>query len=626
MRNVLVWIIMMLPVTIFGQSGHWQQKADYSMEIEMDVEKFQYDGKQELTYYNNSPDTIGKVFYHLFFNAFQPGSMMDVRSQTIIDPDSRVSDRIGNLKADEIGFIKPSVLKQDGQKVDFEVRETIMEVKLKKPVLPGASTKLDMEWKAQVPLQIRRSGRDNREGIALSMAQWYPRICGYDEDGWHPNPYIGREFYGPFGEFDVKITIDSSYVLGGTGYLQNPLEIGHGYESEGETFTRPISDKLTWHFKAPQVVDFMWGADPDYNHFSYKPEGGPVFHFLFKGNDSTMVFNWARLVEYTAKTFEYASARFGKYPYDQYTIIQGGDGGMEYPMATLITGRRKFGSLVGVSVHEIMHSWYQGVLASNEARYSWLDEGFTQYSGSKVMNHLFPSDDDPRDMHQNAYAGYFALVADGGEDPLTTHADHFITNDAFGTASYNKGEIYLHQLSYVVGQEVLDKSLLLYYNTWKFRHPTPSDFLRIVEKESGMVLDWYHEYFVNTTTTIDYGIQAIEQVGRTTLITLERIGRMPMPIELVITTKNGDKFLHYLPLTMMHGRKTPEDKSVKVINQPAWPWTHPNYQLALDMPVDEIVSIEIDPSLRMADIDRTNNLLLPKSDLKFMIKTSKNRK
>jgi aminopeptidase N len=265
-------------------------------------------------------------------------------------------------------------------------------------------------------------------------------------------------------------------------------------------------------------------------------------------------------------------------------------------------------------------------LASNEARYSWVDEGFTQYSGSKVMEHLFPSGDDPRDMHQNAYAGYFALVADGGEDPLTTHADHFKTNDAFGTASYNKGEIYLHQLSYVVGQDVLDRSLLRYYNTWKFRHPTSSDFLRIVEKESGIVLDWYHEYFVNTISTIDYGIQSLEQVGNKTFITLERIGRMPMPVELVITTKKGDKFLHYMPLTMMHGRKAAEDKSVKVINQPAWPWTHPTYQLELDIPVSEIASIEIDPSYRMADIDRSNNLLLPDSQLKFMIKPSKKRK
>jgi hypothetical protein len=555
----------------------------------------------------------------LFFNAFQPGSMMDVRSLTIVDPDSRVGDRISNLKADEIGFIVPSAIKQNGKKLDFEVRETILEVKLHTPILPGESEIISMQWKAQVPLQIRRSGRDNREGIALSMAQWYPRICAYDSDGWHPNPYIGREFYGPWGDFDVKISIDSSYVIGGTGYLQNPQEIGHGYETEDIGVQRPKGDKLNWHFKAPNVIDFMWAADPDYNHFSYRPEDGPMLHFFFKGNDSVMVYNWARLVEYTALTFKYASSRFGKYPYDQYSVIQGGDGGMEYPMGTLITGRRKFGSLVGVSVHEIMHSWYQCVLASNELLYSWLDEGFTQYSGEKVMAHLFPSDDGPRDMHQSAYAGYFAIAGTDQEDALSTHADHFQTNDAYGTSTYNKGEVYLHQLSYVVGQDVLDRSLRKYFNTWKFRHPTPNDFLRIVEEESGLVLDWYNQYFVNSTATIDYALRKVMEVGNKTTITIERVGRMPMPIELVVTTKKGEKIMYYLPLTMMHGQKMNEDEGVKFSPQNAWPWTHPVYELELDIPVEQVVSIEIDPSMRMADIDRSNNLLLLPDQFKYQL-------
>jgi hypothetical protein len=623
MFRILLITLLGLPVFAFGQSNYWQQKADYVMEIDMQVDRYQYDGKQTLTYFNNSPDTIDKVFYHLFFNAFQPGSMMDVRSRTISDPDPRVSDRISNLKENEIGFIRPSGLKQDGKKVDFEVRETILEVKLKKPILPGQQSVFEMEWQAQVPLQIRRSGRDNREGIALSMAQWYPRICGYDEDGWHPNPYVGREFYGPFGDFDVKITIDSSYVLGGTGYLQNPLEIGHGYEAEGETVKRPQGNKLTWHFIAPQVIDFMWAADPEYNHFSYRPEGGPMLHFFFKGRDSVMVYNWARLVEFTAKTFEYASARFGKYPYDQFSVIQGGDGGMEYPMGTLITGRRKFGSLVGVSVHEIMHSWYQGILASNEARYSWFDEGFTQYSGAKVMEHLFPSGDEPRDMHQQAYAGYFEIAGTPAEDPMSTHADHFQTNDGYGMSTYSKGEVYLHQLSYIVGQDVLDRSLKRYFNTWKFRHPTPADFLRIVERESGMVLDWYNEYFVNSTATIDYAIRSVEQIGNKTSIALERIGRMPMPVEVVITTKNGDKHLHYMPLAIMHGAKKNELSDVKVNEQAAWPWTNPTYTLETNLPVEQIVSIEIDPSFRMADIDRSNNLLLLPDQFKFKLNVGK---
>ncbi|MBT8394126.1 MAG: M1 family peptidase, partial [Bacteroidia bacterium] len=252
---------------------YWQQHVDYKMNIDMDVSTFKYKGEQELIYTNNSPDTLNRVFYHLFFNAFQPGSEMDVRSLTISDPDPRVRDRISKLKPDEIGYINVSSLKQNGQKLKFETVGTILEVNLSKPIKPGEQVKFDMRFNGQVPLQIRRAGRNNRENVALSMAQWYPKMAEYDFEGWHADPYIGREFYGVWGDFDVKITIDKDYVLGGTGYLQNPNEIGHGYEAEPINTTKP--NKLTWHFKAPNVHDFTWAADPDYIHDTLQVPDGP---------------------------------------------------------------------------------------------------------------------------------------------------------------------------------------------------------------------------------------------------------------------------------------------------------------------------------------------------------------
>lgn len=160
-----------------NNNSYWQQKVDYKMEIDVDVVSYQYTGKQELTYTNNSPDTLRRVFYHLYFNAFQPGSEMDVRSRTIEDPDRRVKDRISKLNADEVGFIKPTSLKQDGKPLTYEVVGTVLEVALNKEILPGMSTTFKMVWDAQVPEQIRRSGRNNSEGIALSMAQWYPKLA-----------------------------------------------------------------------------------------------------------------------------------------------------------------------------------------------------------------------------------------------------------------------------------------------------------------------------------------------------------------------------------------------------------------------------------------------------------------
>ena len=202
--------------------SYWQQQIDYSMEIDVDVNNYQYKGTQKAVYTNNSPDELTKVFYHLYFNAFQPGSQMDVRSLNIKDPDRRVGDRISKLQSNEIGYIKVNSLKQNGASVAFETVGTILEVTLDTPIKSGESVTFDMLFEAQVPAQIRRTGRNNKEGVALSMAQWYPKMAEYDFQGWHTPPYIAREFHGVWGSFDIKLTIDKTYVVGGTGYLQNP--------------------------------------------------------------------------------------------------------------------------------------------------------------------------------------------------------------------------------------------------------------------------------------------------------------------------------------------------------------------------------------------------------------------
>ena len=207
--------------TASGAPGtkYWQQRVDYDIKVELDEPNFKIKGSETITYWNNSPDTLRRVFYHLYFNAFQPGSMMDVRSRrqgTIsngrnADWDARVQDRIQNLTPEQIGYQKIKSLKMNGITQQYEVLETILEVTLSKPILPRTKVVFDMEFEAQVPLQIRRSGRDNPStGVRYSMSQWYPKMCEYDYAGWHPNPYIAREFYGIWGDFDVNITIDKS--------------------------------------------------------------------------------------------------------------------------------------------------------------------------------------------------------------------------------------------------------------------------------------------------------------------------------------------------------------------------------------------------------------------------------
>ncbi len=605
---ILAWMLIDSH-QIFSQADRWQQRVDYQMEIDFDVNLHRFTGKQRLVYFNNSPDELTKVFYHLYFNAFQPGSMMDVRSRNIKDPDGRVEGRIQSLGDSEIGYHKITSLKQNGVPVDYQVEGTILEVTLAAAIAPNSQTLLELEFHSQVPVQIRRSGRNNREGIDYSMAQWYPKLCEYDYQGWHANPYIGREFYGVWGNFDVKIKIDAEQVVAATGYLQNASQVGHGY-ADGEVNQEIVDGKLMWHFFAPNVHDFVWAADPEYTHTKKIAADGTAMHFFFVKDEFTEE-PWGTLPDVMSYVFEYNAKHFGKYPYKKYSFIQGGDGGMEYPMATLITGKRNLSGLVGVSVHELFHSWYQMILGTNESLYAWMDEGFTSYASSEVMNELRKQKLIPgtvrNDPHRGSNFGYIRFASTGAEEPLSTHADHFLSNQAYGVGAYVKGAVFLNQLKYIIGKEAFDQGMLDYFNTWKFKHPNANDFVRIMEKVSGLELDWYKEYMVNTTHTIDYAVQGIEANGNKTNISLEKIGVMPMPIDLVVTQKNGTTRYYYIPLRIMRGEKNDSIYEVKAQLRPDWPWTHPNYQLEIDIPLEEITKIEIDPSKRMADADIQNN-------------------
>lgn len=592
-----------------AQAGYWQQAADYEMFIDFDVTKHQYTGDQTITYTNNSPDTLNRVFYHLYFNAFQPNSMMDVRSRTIADADPRVADRIQGLKPNEIGYIEVDEFMADGQAARYSIEGTIMEVDLPTPILPGQTVMLKMKFRGQVPLQIRRSGRDNAEGISYSMAQWYPKLSEYDYQGWHANPYVGREFHGVWGDFDVKIRIDQKYLVAASGYIQNAGSIPAGSYNDQDLAEDPADGMVTYHFNAPNVHDFLWAADPDYTHVNYEREDGTLLQFFYQKGEDTEA--WEQLPAIMDKAFAYINKTYGQYPYKKYAFIQGGDGGMEYPMATLIRGERNITSLVGVSVHELMHSWYQMVLGTNESLYAWMDEGFTSYASSDVMNHLrseglIPGDP-VADPHQQDRNGFLNFIQSGLEEPLSIHSDHFKTNAAYGVGSYVKGSLVLYQLQYILGQETFGPALRRYYNDWKFKHPNPNDFIRVMEKESGLELDWFKEYFVYTTRLPDYGITSVDSRKRQTVVNLENFGDMPMPIDLVIEMTNGDMMYYTIPLRIMRGAKT-SDGDINYQVTADWPWTNPTYQLELDIPTKKIAKISIDPSGRMLDTDDDNNV------------------
>ncbi|MEP0548733.1 MAG: M1 family metallopeptidase [Rhodothermales bacterium] len=593
------------------QAASWQQSVAYEMDVRLDTDRHRLAGRQRLVYANNSPDTLRHVFYHLYFNAFQPTSMMAERNRHLPDPDRRVAPRIFELGPDEIGVQRVESLTQDGIPVTYRVDDTVMQVDLARPILPGASSTFEMEFEAQVPLQTRRSGRDSREGIDYSMTQWYPKMAAYDALGWHADPYVGREFYAPFGTFDVRITLPATYTLGATGVLQNPDAIGHGYGDPAisPTTARPLADSLTWHFRAERVHDFAWTADPDYLHTRLRVDDVPgrtepvELHFLFQPDVAE---NWEAIGEQTAELIRFFSAHYGAYPYPQFTVAQGGDGGMEYPMITLITGDRPPRSLLGTTSHELAHMWFYGMVATNEADFAWMDEGFTSYISREALAHLRNADAAEPVSHASAREAIVRLqLLDLYERP-SKPADWFETNRAYSAASYSAGEALADLLGYVMGDATRDAFLRAYVERFAFRHPYPADVLAVAKDLSGLQLDWLFEQFLHGER-YDYSVDdiTVEDApgGVRSTIPLRRNEPGVLPVDVRLRFADGAEEWVTVPLTAMQGHKpVPADWTVA----PAWAWTDPNYDLVVERP-SRVVEAAVDPEGRMIDLDVANN-------------------
>lgn len=604
----ILFFLFLLPLSFAQRAGYWQQKADYEMQIVVDDVNARYDGKMKLSYTNRSPDVLDKVYFHLFYNAFQPGSAMDMRLQNIKDPDSRMVSkdaagnavsRISSLGQNDTGYQQINSIKQNGKTLNFKVNGTIMSVQLSEKINPGQTAVLELDWTAQIPETIRRGGKNSREGIALTMTQWYPKMANYDEQGWHLDEYIGREFYAPFGDYDVKITIQKDFIIGSSGKLQNPNEV-RGYVPHPNIKSQ--NDKATWHFKVNNIHDFAWAADKNFVVSKQQVPAGPMLYFL-RQDKPELVENWKAAEPITVQFFEFMSRNFGQYPWETYSVVQGGDGGMEYGTSTMITGGRNLNSLVGVIFHEVAHSWFQHMFGINETVYEWMDEGFTSYAEQlahlKLENKPIPPNPNPE-----AYDAYFQLVRSGAEEPMSLLADYYNYNYAYSIQAYVKGQIYLIQLGYIIGDENLKNSFHEFYKEWKFKHPTPEDFKRTAEKISGLNLKEYQNLFVNTTRFIDY---AIESVSGNEII-LKNKSNFAMPIDLLVEYEDGNRELFYIPNLALRGEKPEENidiyKGVKRTVLAPWAWTQPDYSVPVSKTVKKA---EIDPTKRLADIDDTDN-------------------
>lgn len=611
MRGVLLFLILLFPLLGARAQGTsaWQQRVDYRMEIDLDAATHRFTGTQVLTLENNSPDTLSHVYYHLYFNAFQPTSLMAERNRHLPDADGRVVPRIFDLVPNEVGYHEVEALSQNGRPLAFRVNDTVLRAELAEPLPPGESATFEMRFNSQVPLQTRRSGRDSREGIDYSMSQWYPKLAHYDSRGWHADPYIGREFYAPFGRFDVRITLPADYTLGATGVLQNPDEIGHGY-GQREVSHAP-GTRLTWHFVADDVHDFAWAADRDYVHDRFEVNG-LSYHLLYQPNVSE---GWTFMRRFVPAVMEYLSQRFGAYAYPQFTVAQAGDGGMEYPMINFITGGRTPQSLIGVTVHEAAHEWFYAMLGINESDHGWMDEGFTSFATDETIAALFDLPPDPT----SGTRGVMALQENGLFEKLDTPSDAFHTNRAYSVATYGGGQMIAEQLGYVVGDDVRDEIFREFVRQYRFRHPQPEDFERVAEQVSGVELDWFFEQLTNTERRMDYAVARLRSLpaggsGWQTALTLARRDDLIYPLDVRLDLADGSELWVTIPTGEMYGAKA---VPVDWYTAEPWGWTHPTYTLRL--PTNQrVVGAEIDPLGRTPDHNRLNNATRMPRDVAFL--------
>ena len=604
MKDRLILISYLIFTSSVFSQNYWQQEANYKIFVDVNTKKDTYIGNQEIIYTNNSLDTLNKVFFHLYFNAFYPGSDMAERLDSGDDINTRFSVNINKLNPGEEGFLKVSNLKQDDIEIESYVSDTILEVTLANPLLPGDSSVFSMDFEGKVPITIRRAGKNSPMGVRLSMAQWYPKISEYDYEGWNTAPYHGREFHGVWGDFDVTIKIDKNYIVAASGYLQetDPSNPKLGIKS---------GKQRIWNFIAPKVHDFTWAADPDYTHDIYDGPNGVKLNFYYK-NDPEIISNWKKLQPITAELMRFFNENIGMYPYNQYSVVQGGDGGMEYSMLTLINSGKEFVPLVSVTSHELAHAWFQGVLATNEMKHEWMDEGSASYFGDLAESFVLGSD-----FYNSIYSSYFryiSLANSGQEMPQATNANRYKYNRAYESTAYSKGFVFLSQLRYIIGEEAFKKTIKNYYNTYKFTHPLPNDLRRVAEQSSGILLNWYLTDWTQTTNKIDYSISNVKGNGKRTTITLNRVGLMPMPLEVLVRFKNGKETIYYIPIDLMRGEKKKPQYAKNWIQIQDWSWAYKEYSFEIDHELDSILSVNINPTGLIADTDGSNNILLLNGD------------
>jgi len=611
--------------------GYWQQKVDYNMEITLVDTSQQLTGFTTIKYTNNSPDSLDRIYMHLYPNAFQ---LESVKYREYIGNAGRASrakyfkDRLDGFtsKIDVHDF--SIALPKEGaswiHKIpildEYKIDDTILEAKLLEKIAPGRTVQVDLRWTHHVGEMVERGGYYEGQ---YNMAQWYPKMVVYDEDGWHADVFHAEgEFYGEFGNFNVKFDLPMAFIIAASGVVTDgdpgweSVTVDTSFDFDvwvdiyDSTYVEPDSlERRSVTFFAENVHDFAWVASKNFLYEGGKYNDIDVHVLYDKGRGE----KWTKdVLERSIRAISWLEEKFGKYPYPQVTTTDRiKSGGMEYPMLVM-NGRES----EGLIVHEYGHIYFYGILANNELDEAWLDEGFTTTQTTHyLMNRYgkqgfdlslyedmteFPKKYWPigNDLHSDQWR-VISFMRSGHDENISRSSYLYNNGYAYNRNAYTKPAMMLTELKYILGDSLYYAAMQHYYGKWKLKHVNEQRFVDAIEELTGEELDWFFDAWLHTTHHLDYGIKSFKKSFNgdgtwSVNLGIESIGNRFMPLLVETTFEDGTTDRRW------------------------WKNHLWRYEDTFTYSVDKKpVSVTIDPDVQTVDLDYRNNTTNMKNRLLF---------
>lgn len=596
---------------------YWQNYAYYTLHAEIDTASHTLHGTSQVTYENNSPNSLHVIVVELAQNVHKAGTPKNEYVEITGGMDlSRIS--VNGTEIGETNMIERWTQNASGYILDG----THMYIYPRNPLEPGGTMDFGFEWSFKIPEKGAAgndSGRMGRSrGNLYYVAYWYPHIAVYDDVyGWYNDPFLGRaEFYHGFADYDVTITAPDEWIVMATGEFMNPentlsQEILDRYEEAGESddvvtivdfnelgnVTRNTEDgMLTWRFQAYNIIDVAFSATLDSR---WDGARAPIGDLDGDGETDYTRINtffrepaplWKDQTGYAQHSIEFLSEYTGvPYPWPHMTSVEGAEiigGGMEFPMMTLIGDYNQAGAvrLHAVTAHELAHMWIPMLISTNERRYTWIDEGFTSFHDNLASIDKYGAD---RFDQLDVFSGYMQIAGTGLEGEMMRWSDYHYYANTFGVASYDKPASVLYALKGVLGEDLFREAYLEFIDRWLYKHPYPWDFFRTVEDVTGRDLSWFWRSWYYETWVLDQGVSSVKNEGEFAVIEIEDVGNVPMPATILIEFEDNSMYTE--TVNVEHWLNGYRSKEIRVMT---------------DVPVSRVV---VDPNFKFPDINRGNN-------------------